>query len=376
MRREPSRAEQQLSRAVSARVGVPITARQIERWRDAGYVRPLERARPGRGNGSSSWVTPRLVDEVGAFASALHARKRRRLDEAALAVFAECGPIGEQAVRRAYQSQLDRLERSIRALSTTPESSASAWEAAPRIVAAFLRTGDGRRWRARLDGRAERPEQILERMFAGIVMALLGDSAPPEQSIEDFLDASGLAAATRERVGPLGPLVERISIARVQEMLIHFNLPALQERIDRTPFTELERARGEARELAAFLNEVAPTLKETTGLQEAFGIGEAAYVDLDESVPLLAVGMLVFEEMRLPVARLVELSRRWLPVYAGIRRVASTLPRAYRRYLGPDGVSELNRRPLAVRKSFLAHLRQAVRDHPQDAAAITRPPST
>jgi len=97
-RRASSPAEIRLAEKVSERIRREITTQQIERWRQAGYVRSLNHTYLGR-NGTDSSFDERLVREVAAFAA--RSDGRTPLHEVALAMFVNGEEIGEEAVRRA-----------------------------------------------------------------------------------------------------------------------------------------------------------------------------------------------------------------------------------------------------------------------------------
>lgn len=196
----------------------------------------------------------------------------------------------------------------------------------------------------------------------------------PREAIQDFLDGSGLSAATSDRLAGLEPLADRIPIERLEEAFSHWSIPALRTRFAGTSFAELERARDNARHLVSLVSEVAHVVVETTGRKDALGFGELVHVDLETTLPLFVPMVLIFREMELPIDPLIALSRRWLLVYVAFRPILNAFPRAYRRFLAPDGVDRLNERPRHVRESFLRHLHAAVQAHPLQAAAVANPP--
>jgi hypothetical protein len=357
VRRVFSPAEIALAEAGSRRIGQPISPRQIERWRQAGYASSLERTRPGRGSGSF-WPS-RLVDEIAALAEAV--TRCKRLDEAVLDVFARGGPVPEHAVRRAYASCLDRLEGQL-----------LAQESAPILARRFLRTTQGTRWKKRLLARGKSPVEALERICRAAIEAGLGGEAPQRQAVEDFLDASGLSAATEERTGEIGPWVDRIPIEKIEAALPNWSIPALRHRIETTSFSDLCRARDHARDLARFISTIAPVLRDTAGTKDALGLAEAAYIDADAQIALLTPSVLIFEEMGLPVARVLRLARMVGPFYKAVAVLLRSMPRYFRRFLGPAGIEALNSRPTVERRRFLLHLRRAIDTNPEESAIVAK----
>lgn len=367
MRRSYSPGEQKLAHAVSARVGRPITPRQIERWRDEGYARPLDHEWYGKGRGSSSSVAPLLVDEVAAFAAAL--KPGMPLNEAALTVFAGCGPISERAVRNAYQAFFAKTEKLLRQNSTAASEQEVARQSAPTLLRPFMRTTDATRWRQRFRDAGVDPQDALLQICETLVVAGLGGTVKSREAIEHFLVGSGLAAAATEKLGDIGPWADRLPVERIQQLLPQFSFPALRTRIDKASFADVLRARNYAKDFVTMLEAVVPVIADTSATKEALGFREIVHHDASSHVPMLVPTMLIFEDLGYPIAEMAKLSRTIAPFYQAVRTLLQTMPRFYRRFLGPSGIDELNRRPLAERKQFIRHLGTATKTHP-DAREI------
>jgi hypothetical protein len=352
---------------VNARLGTAFTTKQFARWREEKYLRPLLREWRGR-NGSASGWDKELLAEAVAFASAKSGRTP--LYEAALSVFVAGGPIGEESVRRAYSAALDVTERFLRAGCEADDPAEIARAVAPTMVKRLLRTPDGTRWKKRLAAAGKEPRESLERMCEAMVAVALGGPLPSQVALQDFLDASGLAAAEHESAGGLGPWAAGLSRERISDGLREFSVPALRVRIAATPFTDLCRARDSARQLVSLISAVAPVVKETTQTPDALGFAEFTYLDLDKQLPLLVPAVLIFEGMGLDVQRVVRIARRFVPLYRALSVLLGAMPRHLRRFMTPDGIARLNRQPRPDRIAFIRHLQKSVADHPDAAATV------
>lgn len=366
-RREPSPAEKSLVAEVNARLGTTFTTKQFARWREERYLRPLRRKWRGR-NGSASEWDKQLLDEAVAFGAAKTGRTP--LYEAALSVFVAGGPIGEEPVRRAYSAALDVTERFLHAGCEADDPAVVAHTVAPTMVKRLLRTRDGTRWKKRLAAAGKEPLEGLERMCEAMIAVALGGPLPSQVAVQDFLDASGLAAAEHETAGGLGPWAAGLSRERMSDGLREFSVPALRVRIAATPFADLCRARDSARQLVSLISAVAPVIRDTTQTPDALGFAEFTYLDLDKQLPLLVPAVLIFEEMGLDVQRVVRLARRFVPLYRALNVLLRAMPRHLRRFMTPDGITRLNNRPRHDRIAFIRHLQKSIADHPDAAAAV------
>jgi hypothetical protein len=367
-RRKPSPAEQALVDEVNRQLGTSLGAQQFERWRDEDYLRPLHREWRGRNGSASSWDKDLLAEAL----ALVDARgKRTPLYEGALTVFIAAGPIGETAVQRAYQQALDVTERFLRDNCDADEPEEVARTVAPMMVKRFLRTKDGTRWKRRLAAAGKEPIESLERICEAMVAVALGGPVPAPAAVEDFLDASGLAAAERESFGGLRPWAKGLSREPMGEALREFSIPAQRARIARTSFHDLCRARDSMKQIVALISAFAPVVKETTQTPNALGFAEFTYLDMDKQLPLLVPAVLIFEEMGLNVQRIVRLAKKFVPLYRAIQPLVQAMPRYLRRFLTPDGMTRLNLELPIRREAFINHLRQSVADHPAEADVIS-----
>ena len=103
-RTSPSPAEEGLAAAVSAR-WKRVTPRQLERWREWGFLHPVPRRALGRGRGSESYLNEELIEEAVAVASVISEVRSRPL--AALTLFVRGWYVTEVAVRAAYRELFD-----------------------------------------------------------------------------------------------------------------------------------------------------------------------------------------------------------------------------------------------------------------------------
>jgi hypothetical protein len=296
--------------------------------------------------------------------------ERTPLYDAALAVFVADGPIGEEAVKRAYEAALDVTERFLRDGCEADDPVEVARTVAPRMVKRLLRTRDGTRWKKRLATAGKEPTESLERLCEALVTVALGGPVPSPAVVEDFLVASGLAAAERESFGGLGPWAEGLSRERVSDGLLKFSVPEQRRLIAATPFDELCRARDSAKQLVALISAVAPVITNTTQTRDALGFAEFTYLDLDKQLPMIVPAVLIFEEMGLNVQRVVRLARRFVPLYRALNVLLKAMPRYLRRFMTPDGITRLNRRRPEDRIAFIRQLQKSIAGHPEAADVV------
>lgn len=360
-RRSPSPAEIGLAAAVSARIGTEVTPQRIERARQAGYVRPLDSV------GRSSSFDEQLVREVAAFMA--RSDGRTPLYEVALAVFVHGEEIGEDAVRCAYHAYLDATERFLRG-SSTGDAVEAGQAAAPAMVKRFLRTKDGRRWRRRLLDAGYEPDTTLERIVAELFTAMLGGPAPSHDAVRAFIEASGLAAAEREGLGKLAPWAADLPVAEIAEIFPSFSVPALRRLLDETTYGDLCRSRTATRKMVSLLNALAPVITKIVPTRDALGFGELTHLDVEGQLPLMILGVRIFEERGYGVKQIVRLAERFVPLYQGINVLVDSMPRRFRRFLAPDGIERLNARKYPERLDFLRSLKAAIARHPDEAELV------
>jgi len=369
MARSVSNADHELTLAVADRLGAPFSPRQLARLRETGYLDPAERWSLGRGAGTASAYPSERISEVVALA---HAGTRARArDEAVLIAFAEgMEGLSERAVRRAYAAYLERTQRYLRSFSDSDEPIEIAEAAGKRLAARAVRTADGRRWRKRLRGRPLSPQRELERALANLVSLLLWGRSLSAEHFGSFLAASGLEAAATDELPGFGSLVSDLKPEELEKLFSRFSLPALADLIERTTFDDLARARDQMVEIVEFLVEVGSVLGRVSESGNGFGLAEAAHVQGPVTVALLAPAVFIFEELGLPVERLLELARRFLRMYRAVHQLLRVLPRPYSRFFAPDGPLLLSRKPKYLQDAVRKRLLAALQAHPKEASIL------
>lgn len=291
------------------------------------------------------------------------------LNEAALTVLARCGPISECAVRTAYDTFFAKTEKMLRQDSTASSVPEVARESAPTLLRQFLRTSDATRWRHRFRDAGIDPQDALLQICEMVIITGLGGTAESRKAIECFLVGSGLAAAATEQLGDVGPWADRMPVEKIEQLLPRFSLPALRACINDASIADLLRARDYAKDFVTMLEAVVPVIADTSATKEAFGFREMIHHDANSQIPMLVPTMIIFEDLGYPIAEMAKLSRTVVPFYQAVRALLQTMPRFYRRFLGPSGIDELNTRSLTVRKQFIRHLGAATKTRP-DAREI------
>jgi hypothetical protein len=106
--------------------------------------------------------------------------------------------------------------------------------------------------------------------------------------------------------------------------------------------------------------------------QDALGFAEITHLDLDRQLPLLTLGIRVFEERGYGIRRVVRLAERFVPLYRALHVVLYAMPRRFAQFASPDGIERLNARPYPERIEFIKRLNSAIAKHPEEARIAGR----
>ncbi len=232
----PSPADQALADAATAR-GVNITARQVERWRQHGWLPQRTRHGLGRGKGSiSDPDPPQALGQAMAIRQLLRTREKAEYIPAAL--FNLGFDLDEQVVKSSYQVLLADALTAVRKES---EKSRRDWnhaadEADAAAQALSRRKGSSTRrlWSRRL-AEAGRRTKLVEAVSAMLTTVYAGEQ-PSREGLSEMLTAAGLTAALDSDVEP--------------ERFLQFgDLHKMVTALDTATLADLTRARQERKDI-------------------------------------------------------------------------------------------------------------------------------
>jgi hypothetical protein len=234
----PSQADRELA-AQASRLGVEVTPRQVERWREDGYLQVIRRGR-GRGLGTVAFYPPQAAEQAADLARAI--KDFGRLDEAALAVFLHGHSIKERALKRAYASAYSRIRRF---LKTSPGD--DPFEVASRFSRAFSRRSStsetAKSWRAQLRSKGKAAQ--FTPAAHDIIYFFLGGAGEGDELSPEVFEALGL-----EETIEILTESERTAVSVLVRQL---SLPALEAVVKEANVADLEGARDELKSLLHLL---------------------------------------------------------------------------------------------------------------------------
>lgn len=226
---EPSQADRDLAAAVS-RLGLEVSPRQVERWREQGVLQPPERHGKGPPLGSYAVYKPGAVEHAADLARQLEIHGR--LNDAALVVFLHGFPVKERAVRAAYRTIYAEIRRFL-----DPESLRDPMAVAARASQVFgrraARSSTAKAWKKRL--KASGDAEAFSYVVSDLLWFLLGGADEGVDLSHDVLNAVGV-----------GEVVDKLPDEdrdRFHELTRTLSLPALELVATQAEFHELQTAR-------------------------------------------------------------------------------------------------------------------------------------
>jgi len=355
--------------AAAAAAGAVVTARQLERWRQDGWIDAPARRHLGR-RGSSADYPPETVAQVVALASA--ARRRYPMHRAILDLFAEGRPVGEGALHQAYDDLLTGLARGIQseaeregvkpAVGAAPDPFDVAEAVSPKLASYARRTRTGRSWSARVPKGAASPSEVLESVFTNLALVLLTGEGSSVDGLDEMLQIGGVSPSDDAAPHPVG-------LARLLKGL---TLERLRERARDASLDELVRARDEWRLLVDHSVLLVSVRARIGGLEGFPGAPAVAEMHPDTTtVAGGAVGMLLLrEELRERLDAALDDRRQSLPSLRAIAILLDDLPREAHPFMESGGLARLMLEPDERRERILTAVRSAVARHPEEAAVV------
>jgi hypothetical protein len=236
--------------------GVPMTARKLERWRQAGVAPTPIRRWPGRGLGSTSEYPPKTIDQLLAAASLLS--DGCTLDEAAMILHLRGYPVAQPKLAAAYGRHAQRLSSGLRRRSTSAEPFAVAEEWATRL-AGGRSDGLTRAMRGAARGRGESARSIVESVYTNLVLVVLEGAPATPDGFTEMLDVAGVSSV-HEWLNTASDQAESFPTEAIADMLERFRPASWESAILTASPDELASAREASRRLRAAIGLVAASL--------------------------------------------------------------------------------------------------------------------
>jgi hypothetical protein len=237
---EPSQADTDLAAAVR-RLGVEVTIRQIERWREEGLLQGPERRGRGRGRGVVAVYAEGADQHAADIATQLG--RQRRLHDAALVVFLHGYPVKERAVRSAFASIFGEIRSRL-----NPGELEDPWDVASKVSGSLSRNASRSAtttsWKRRL--RKSGSDEAISAVAHDLIRFALGDADDDETLSPEVLTAVGLDEVFESL--PTG-LRERFD-----NLIRMVSLPALEQTAATASFDKLQQARDSLVAMAALLH--------------------------------------------------------------------------------------------------------------------------
>jgi hypothetical protein len=307
MPRVTSKADRLLAAELTA-VGLTVTPRQLERWRQHGLIATVRHG-SGRGSGSRSNYAEGTVELVLELV-ALFAR-RRSLDDAVLVLFGRGRSLSTAVVRHAYLDYLADARKAFERLA----SRAGQTDA----VAQVRRSKEGRSLLRRL-----RRAGIAESELFAILHTLTAGGAGGAT----LLEAAGFISIA-------GELLDDETTEALHEFLRGFGLEAMATAVAAAETEDLERMRDAAAVIVPFIADFIALLAFSHQERNVPGFGpeEDRELQAAQFVPFL----LFAQQRGLDIASAAELEQRFGAGLAAMAALLQSLKRADGRLFGPDG---------------------------------------
>lgn len=353
----PTDADRKLAAAASEIRKQTVSAWQIKRWREGGYL-PTRRRFLGRGQGSGPVeYPPEAAEHAARLAEALETY--RTLDEANLVCFVRGATPPERSLKRSYAKVYRRL---FDWLDKTAASNDS-WQIADAVASLLSRRSAGiprlGASRERLRNAGRRPG-LLRDVLANIISVFLGVAEQVNVDSLVAFGADGLLAPIRT----IGPLATRDDFK-----LDWLRFSAIADAIENATRVELELARDSF----ALLREVARTFASVAGRTEGLQLDALSKVEGDDlAAALIGVPGVILIRRLIGAEQFdatVERFRSDLPQMHATERLVDALPTDLHRHLSPD-VAALAALPETTRDRLVAEVRRHLAANPGDAALL------
>jgi hypothetical protein len=314
MSRLTSQADHRLIAELAA-LGIQVTPRQLERWRQHGLIATVRHG-CGRGSGSQSHYpdgTVALVTELVALLS-----RRRNFNDAVLVLFRRGHPLSTAVVRCAFVDYFTAAQKEFARMSSRADE--------PDALVQVRRSKEGRALLRRL-----RQAGIAEAELFAIVGALAIGGDDGANSVVELLEAGGFMRMAAE-------LLDDDTMQALRELFHGFGLAAMTSAIVGAEDADLERMRDAAAVIVPFIANFIALLAFSHQERNVPGFGQ----NRDEELQAAQfVPFLLFAQQRgVDIASAAELEQRFGAGLAAMAALLQSLKRADGHLFGPDAEHE------------------------------------
>lgn len=331
---------------------LPVSPREIERWRQAGLLPAPQRGYPGRGSTSS--YPDEAIRQAREIARLL--KGGERLSEIAVPLFSSGYRLEEAVVKAAFKSAASRLEHVIRRRKPGAGAIDTAEAAADTLLRSLRGDPQLAEWRDRVRDREDSTAAILHSVVVNLIHILLTGRPASEDGLQEFYDAAGISAMVEGMSVAFG---EEVGVSDLDVLLPKFQLAEYRRLVDQFSLDELTAAGSVVNELAG----VAPTMLRLVAAAYGFSIPPhineriAGFVETTVGFGLPIAASLLRERQD-GLAEILETVRANRPQIDASAVLLELMPPEYHHYLGPGGEAALDAAPeneRAAVQQFVLH---------------------
>jgi hypothetical protein len=340
----------------------------------------------GRARGKISWNPPEALPQAIEVAE-IRAGRRTPPETITFTLFARGREIITlNVLRRAYAIVFDKLDKVLGspAAQNDDERFARAEALTPAFAKASRRGQVGRQLARRLRREDPHIAAALQSVHTWILLVLSGaDLTGIEQSdtvadtaapLDELRTATGLKAATEERIGDNGPLVPNESehSAEIRRVLDAISVATIHDTALNADLHSLAWGRDAVQTLVDFGTAWASVLARANGSADAMGLALVADVTLDELTLAILAPLMVLLRGRLPglEAGIADLRPR-VAQWQACSCLLDRLPSRLHRCLGADFEHLQAELPAEDRALLRSEIGAVERDEPEMWAQLT-----
>jgi hypothetical protein len=344
----PSHAARGLAAAASTDE-LPLSARQIERWRQEELIDASHRVWPGRGKGSRSQYPPTAIEQAQAVARLV--REGLRLQDIPLVLFARREPVRGQALRRSFVAYLTEVTAWLMQHTDDGDRFTAAETTALRVVKAMLARPRGRAWRRGLRSRPtpedtgpETADSLLVSVLTNVLLVALTGEAASDEGLAEVLDAAGAQSLLNDAFAGIGPITLDLDLAPIGPVLERCSLDSLQRIAETAPLRVLDETRDFLADSRQFATDFTAVMR-AANLPGAFGFAELAGHLSDIGIALTALVVIAARDiLGDDLDAHHAMCRQEGPRFAALHRLIVAVPEAANlpTGVGPEVMAKIN----------------------------------
>lgn len=318
---------------------LPVSPREVERWRQKGLVPQPQRTFGGGGSESvyPEWAARQVAEIAGLLQAGW------RLDEVAVPLFLRGYEVGEETVRSAFKSHAEHARHLIARRSNAPDTVTVAEAATKTLLRSLRGTPELTAWRERVSELAkslgEPPTAIVESALMNLVHLLLTGEPITEEGFAELRVASGLQGLVSHMSVALG---EDISADELNDVLTKLDLSEYVRLVDQFTLVEFMNARAAIVELTRFALPMAKVVASQLEIEipDGFDSIVAGMVESTSTFGLPLVAW-VLRENAAGAAEVLSALRANAPPLEAVSCLLDHLPRQYWHLLAPHNESAI-----------------------------------